>query len=159
MNGCDFGKKLFRGRIRVFWCHVSAVEDCSGCECACGVPEILKECAIANRGLSCKSISFFVYLAKKQLLNDVLCCATFHDDSSLAFDLYCHCAACLLLPCDIVELTPEVLLIFLLDNGADLVESLLILLLLGDLLPIFEMLPSESLSMLLIKYAFPLTCF
>jgi hypothetical protein len=63
------------------------------------------------------------------------------------------------LPYDTVELMPEVLLMFSLNNGTDLVEGLFILLLLGDLLPIFKMLPSELFSMLLIKYAFPLTCF
>jgi hypothetical protein len=43
---------------------------------------------------------------------------------------------------------------FLLDNGADLVECFLIILLLGDLLSIFEMLFLETFAMFLIEYAF-----
>jgi hypothetical protein len=72
----------------------------------------------------------------------------------MSFNLYCCCAPCLFLSCDKVELTPEVLLLFLLDDGADFVECFLVFLLLGNLLPDFEMLPPESFSVFLIKYAF-----
>ena len=71
----------------------------------------------------------------------------------MSFNFYCCCAPYLLLSCDEVELTPEVLLLFPLDDGADFVECFLVFLLLGDLLPDFKMLPPELFSVFLIKYA------
>jgi hypothetical protein len=50
-------------------------------------------------------------------------------------------------------------LMFLLDNGADLVECFLIILLLSDSLLIFEMLPLETFTVFLVGYALLLAHF
>jgi hypothetical protein len=48
---------------------------------------------------------------------------------------------------------------FMLDNGADLIECFLIILLLSNSCSIFEMLPLETFTVFLVEYALLLACF
>jgi hypothetical protein len=99
-----------------------------------------------------------MYLGENGLLHRVLGCA-FDYSAVLTFNLDLGSVAHLFLACHIVQLTPEVTWLLLLTNCADLVECLLVLLILGNLLPMFKMLALELLSLLLVEYTFPLTCF
>ncbi len=96
---------------------------------------------------------FFMHLTEDQLLHSVLG-IPFHNSPASFFNLYCRGTACPLLPSDTIEFAPEVLLLFSLDNGPDLVECFLIFLLLGNLLLIFKMLSFELPAMFLVEHAF-----
>jgi hypothetical protein len=113
----------------------------------------LEKNAVVYWGFPSKGVLFLVHLTENQLLHGVLG-IPFHNSPASFFNLYCLGTVCPLLPGDIIEFAPEVPLLFLLDNGTDLVECFCIFLLLGNLLLIFKMLSSELPAMFLVEYAF-----
>ena len=99
--------------------------------CARCVTKVFKQIPVAYWGFSCEDVLLLVDLADDGLLDSVLC-ALFNDGSILPFNLYHSCAASPLLPGNVVQFLPEVLLMLPLNDSADFVESFFVLLLLSN---------------------------
>jgi hypothetical protein len=77
---------------------------------------------------------------------------------SLTFNLNICSAACFLFAGDIIQLSPDVLLLLVLDNGADVVKCLLVFFFACDPFLFLQMLSSEPFPVFSIEKAFLLTC-